>query len=284
MKNRVLICGAVRNCSRHLEQHVENLSKIFSSVCDFSWYVVESDSSDLTVNILQRIANKKPEFLFTSLGHLREKIISRTERIAYCRNIYLEHFRATPGKYSHLIVVDLDDINKRLNVDKISRALNLAQDAPILACQKGPYYDVWALRHAVIAREDCYVQFNGLMKFGFSAASAHYIAILSKMRRFDKRNDLLEVESAFGGFGMYPAKCISESSQYFGRTDDGIDVCEHVSFSKSIRDKGHKIFIDPQLINSGFTAHYLKNILILLLYLLFGFKLTNKFKSFLKKS
>lgn len=282
IENKVLICGVVRNCGRHLERHVQNLSEIFSSLCEFDWYVIESDSSDSTVDILHCIAKENPRFAYRSMGHLRSKIESRTERIAHCRNVYLEYFRATPGKYSHLVVVDLDDVNKGLNKYKVSRALNLAHDISILACQKGPYYDIWALRHPTIAPEDCYGQFNNLMKFGYSAASAHYISILSKMRRFDKRTDLLEVESAFGGFGIYPARCISESSQYVGKAD-GEDVCEHVSFSKSIRISGYKIFIDPELINSGFTTHYLRNLVLFFLYLMLGYKAVINLKSILKE-
>ena len=67
-------------------------------------------------------------------------------------------------------------------------------------------------------------------------------------------NEWIDVESAFGGFAIYRRNWF-DIVKYVGVTEDGDEVCEHVSINLTMRKAGAKIFINPQLINAGLTPH-----------------------------
>ena len=64
----------------------------------------------------------------------------------------------------------------------------------------------------------------------------------------------LEVDSSFGGLGVYK-KAVMCESEYIGLYDNGMEVCEHVPFHLRIRGSGKNIFINPRLINTDYTEH-----------------------------
>ena len=74
---------------------------------------------------------------------------------------------------------------------------------------------------------------------------------------------MLEVDSAFGGFGIYKLSyALNSKNPYLGSqvkvlTDENSqvnifrwEVCEHVQFNIGIRNIGGRLFIKPDLINS----------------------------------
>ena len=64
----------------------------------------------------------------------------------------------------------------------------------------------------------------------------------------------IEVSSAFGGLAIYKKECLLEGL-YVGVTQEGLETCEHVSLHTNISQRGHKIFINPKLINTDFTEN-----------------------------
>jgi hypothetical protein len=65
----------------------------------------------------------------------------------------------------------------------------------------------------------------------------------------------IKVDSAFGGFALIKKKYISNDKMYNGLTDEGLQVCEHVSFCRKITEAKGEIYILPTLINTDFTDH-----------------------------
>ena len=64
----------------------------------------------------------------------------------------------------------------------------------------------------------------------------------------------IEVDSAFGGIGIYKIEC-SQIAKYSGLNKDGIQFCEHVYFHSSLKRKGKKLFILPGFINGSWNEH-----------------------------
>jgi hypothetical protein len=64
----------------------------------------------------------------------------------------------------------------------------------------------------------------------------------------------IEVDSAFGGLGIYKKSAILSSS-YIGLDDNEEEFCEHVYLHTIMRRKGLNLYIVPSLINSGWNEH-----------------------------
>ena len=61
---------------------------------------------------------------------------------------------------------------------------------------------------------------------------------------------MIEVDSAFGGLGIYTHEAFL-ACRYAGTDNQagGIDVADHIPFHRDLRTKGFRIFINPALIN-----------------------------------
>jgi hypothetical protein len=75
------------------------------------------------------------------------------------------------------------------------------------------------------------------------------------MVKIPPTSEWIEVDSAFGGLGVYDAKVLNNAT-YVGIDSQGMEVCEHVAFHAEIKKKSsNRIFINPKLVNCGFMQH-----------------------------
>lgn len=255
--SRFLIVGLARNCSRFIEGNINILKKSFSSAKEISFLIIESDSIDNTKEQLKYLKEATNNFDFVSLGNLVPVFPKRTERIAYCRNYYLREISENSlyQNIDFVVVADLDDVNNGLT----SEAVHSCWDTDIewdvcCACQNGPYYDIWALRHTEWSPNDCLKQQSFLRELGESNFKSYYVSVLSRMINVSKNGKWIEVDSAFGGCAIYKRKYLLNVS-YNGLTNDVEEVCEHVSLNEMIKKKNGRIFINPNFINATVVAH-----------------------------
>jgi hypothetical protein len=262
LSQTVLIAGVARNCAGTLQATVQRLTATLPAFTTVRWLVVESDSTDNTVAVLQQLAQTVPGFEYRSLGALAPQMPERTERLAHCRNVYLDHLRqlnlAAVGdqgqQVPYLVVVDLDGVNDALTPEALMScwAPKTAADSDWAACcanQRGLYYDIWALRHPQWCPGDCWEESSFLQRHGTSTGSAHKAAVYSRMVNIAPQSSWLAVQSAFGGLAVYRTAAI-QHARYVGMTPEGRAVCEHVAFHAGILAGGGSIFINPQLINA----------------------------------
>lgn len=286
MIKNALICATVRDVEETIFKEVSDLDMIFSKSFDsYEYCVVESDSSDSTIDQLDKLKKNIPNFNFLSLGNLANKIPSRTERIAYCRNKYLDvllNLTKSGNRIDYVVVVDLDCINNKIQLTEFVRALNVISSnfniGGVFPNQLGPYYDVYALRHPY------WNAFNSseVQKFYEKSLKqdvffAHLYSVLIKMVTIPVDTGNIEVESAFGGMAIYNANDVLKSKY------DGKIECEHVAFNKGIRNTGKKLFILPFLINSGVNNHSFKRSILYILYLFLRSKIKKTHNLILKK-
>jgi len=269
MKGNALICGTVKDAEKTIYKEVQNLNIIFSQTFDeYEYCIVESDSSDRTIEQLYRLKKDISNFNFLTLGRLKDRFPSRVERIAYCRNQYLDillNYFNLGRKIDYLVVADLDCINSKIKLSEFNLALSVFDQNPniggVFPNQLGPYYDIYALRHSYWnPHNSSKVQSFYEKNLGQDVFSAHLSSVLIKMITIPTDVDKIEVNSAFGGMAIYDAKCASKSRY------DGVE-CEHVSFNKGICDMNKKLFILPFFINSGVNNHSVKRSIFYILYL-----------------
>jgi len=217
---------------------------------------VESDSTDNTLDELAALEREIDRFSFISLGNLAKTLPLRTERIALCRNAYLSELarNANYANVEFVAIADFDGVNQLLTQDALLSCWMRNDWAGCTANQQGPYYDIWALRHPHWNGGDCWRAAGFLQSLGLSYDDAVASAVHSKMITLPSSAGWVEVESSFGGFGIYRRASIV-GAHYIGVDIDGAEVCEHVAFHKAIRTAGGKLYINPLLVNTGLTQH-----------------------------
>lgn len=254
--DEVLIAGLARNLTRRLDRTIAALRRATETCRKVRFLVIESDSDDDTIPRLARLAKEIPNFDFLTLGRLRDQFSIRTERLAICRNVYLDELRDNP-KYknvSHLVVSDLDGVCTDLSSSAFLSCWDQLAPWNVCTANQGDfYYDIWALRHRTWCPNDCWQDYARWVPL-VGKRSAREMFIFSRMIHLPATQPMLEVDSAFGGLAVYERAAVL-SSRYRGLTTDGEPICEHVTLCEQMRQAGNRIFINPSLINANRTRH-----------------------------
>jgi hypothetical protein len=254
LQQDLLIVGLARNCAATLLATVQRVTAAMPPFRSVRWLVVESDSSDDTVALLQQLCDTMPGFAYRSLGQLSQTMPERTERLAFCRNACLDHLAelnrdATGPGTGFLVVADLDGVNDELTAAGLRSCWARSDWSVCTANQQGVYYDIWALRHPQWCPGDCWAQSRFLARYTGSAGSARKASVYERMVPIPADADWLEVDSAFGGLAIYRCAALG-TARYVGLTPDGQPVCEHVALHAAMKAGGARIFINPRLINA----------------------------------
>jgi hypothetical protein len=254
--NSILVVGVARNCAQHIIEDILNLKQSLLTFKKIQWLIIESDSDDNTVDILATLTSEIPSFHFISCGILQNKYPLRTERIAFCRNIYLKEIQENClyQDVDLIMVADLDGVNSLITTEAISSCFKRNDWDVCTANQKTRYYDIWALRHASWCPNDCWRQRNFFKKYGLINDEAEFAAVYSKMIYIPKSSTWIEVESSFGGLAIYKKHTLV-NAKYIGLRNDGSEICEHVPLHRQLKTQGFKIFINPALINNEFDVN-----------------------------
>lgn len=258
---KILIVGVIRNGEKTISSEIYSLQNAFSSFSQINWLIVESDSSDNTLGKLTELSQTIDNFIYHSAGNLAEKMPLRTERLAFCRNIYLDEIRGNPfySDFEYIAVADLDGVNNLLTQDGVRSCFEKNMWDVCTANQLGNYYDIWALRHPIWSPGDCWEQYRYLNQFAKSpqeSANLLFAAVHSKMVVIPMDAEWIEVESAFGGLAIYKRETLIKcDARYVGLNKNGEEIVDHASLHLGITQNGYKIFINPRLINTDFTEH-----------------------------
>jgi hypothetical protein len=251
----VAVVGVARNCGETLMRDVARLRAGFAAAGELRFLVVESDSSDNTLDQLEHLRRSLNEFTYVSMGSLTNRFPVRTERIAHCRNRYLSELNDHPrfAGVDYVVVADLDGVNNRLDAKAVATCWSSAIDWSVCtANQRDLYYDVWALRHDGWCPDDCWALYRRLVPL-IGEAQALALAVHARMIHIDPAAPMIEVASAFGGLAIYKAGAV-QKARYCGQIG-GQAISEHVPLHEAVSAAGHRIFINPALLNAASTSH-----------------------------
>ena len=248
MNKKILLVGTVSNVAKTIEKELRVVLKALS-VFDFvQVFLVESDSTDETVKILEKIASNNNNFKFIAMGKLKDKYPHRIARIAYCRNIYIKYIRDnnTISKWDYVAVADLDGMNFKLKKKGIQSCFetNIDWDG-IMANQRFGYYDLYALRAIGWVEGDCFQELEIVKKnttppkqsrykcLNFFRNFRHFdklreLVIYDRMKVLTKESGFIRVKSAFGGFAIYKSNVFFKND-YNSKNEDKI-ISEQVVF------------------------------------------------------
>lgn len=198
-KEKVAICGTVRNCAPYLEKVFENILLISSLFADYKIIISYDLSTDNSLDILQKLQERIGSDKF--ILHINTDILHeyRVYNIAKARNNCLDIIREKIPEYEYFIMMDCDDVcADKINLGILDYYLktytkthdNLDWDA--ISFNKEPYYDLWALSKYPY----CY----GCMHFKNWKAWGTFI---EKVIKETPVNKLIPCLSAFNGFSIY---------------------------------------------------------------------------------
>jgi glycosyltransferase involved in cell wall biosynthesis len=279
MNKKILLAGTVSNVAKTIEKELRVVLKALS-VFDFAEvFLVESDSTDETVKILEKIASNNNNFKFIALGKLKDKYPHRISRIVHCRNIYVKYIRDNNviSKWDYVAVADLDGMNFKLKKKGIQSCFetNIDWDG-IMANQRFGYYDLYALRASDWVEGDCFEELEIVKKnttppkqsrykcLNFFRNFRHFdklreLVIYDRMKVLTKESGFIRVKSAFGGFAIYKPEVFVKSGYNINREEK--IVSEHIYMHTNLSDM--KFYINPQLINNSFNIYNLNKLKIL---------------------
>jgi hypothetical protein len=266
---KFLVVGTISNASKRFQSDVDKIAVALSSLGTVEYFLVESDSHDSTPKILTTLKAEKLDFDFKSLGELRTRFPDRIERIRHCRNVYVEYIRDEypERKWNYIVVADLDGMNSQVTTAGVKSSISKMNDWDALfANQKHGYYDLFALRSSdwvecdllKILRVDEGASEEKSQKrnpLGYLRNQKIRQEVLySKMRRISPNSEVIRVDSAFGGLGVYKTEMFLkfDYSLKDGKLPDG---SEHLTFHKKCIDDGFSLGINPEMINATFNEY-----------------------------
>jgi len=255
-ESTVLITGTVRNGGKQLEKDLGRLLRATRQFKKQFTFIVESDSSDRTPQLLSKLEDKFPNLRFAVSGNLASTMPLRTERIAHCRNFCLEEIRVNPlyAEAQYIVVADLDGMQSHLTQKNFKSCWAMQENWDVVTANQADfYYDIWALRHKTWCPGDCWREYQDLTPI-IGKSAALDLCIAARQIHLKPDAPSIEVESAFGGLAIYKREAFLAGG-YEGLRVDGSEICEHVPHHTKIRAAGYRIFINPKLINTDRAEH-----------------------------
>ena len=253
----VTFLGVARNIAQqlpHVLSTIESLGSLFS----FSRaIIVEGDSEDLTLAMLQTWALRSPSnrtVLVTSRQNLTDKhnewkgfAIPREGAIAAARNIGLEYMRGLPSTV-YVVVVDMDllGVSEGGFADSIGRESSWEVICSHGVILHGIYRDTYAFRTREVNTNHHWGDEQNKLASVETKKAFKRMSHDSKLKAYELADqsslsmEILPVQSCFGGLAVYKSAAI-EDCKYGYRYDEPPFMldCEHVIFHKCLNEK-HK--------------------------------------------
>ena len=235
----VVICGLARDVKHSLETtgmpRIEYLAGLFK---DSYIITYENDSRDNSGKFLNNWAEGRPNVISISenlnLSRFTGRETERTDRLSHCRNICLDRIKKDRPDFDYYIPIDLD-LMGGFSYDGIAHSISHDDWALMGSNGKNSikksirYWDTFP--HRDLNHHDLRISRTQMMKYGGRYAS------------LQRGHEVLEVNSCFGGMGVYKMKNIIDSdARYSGETS------EHVIFNRTIKKHGGRLFLNPSQI------------------------------------
>ncbi len=278
MNGKILLVGTVSNVSRTIQKELRVVLKALSYFESIDVYLIESDSTDNTINLLKKIKLASGNINFISMGSLKSALPDRVTRIAYCRNIYVEYIRANYKleKWDYIAVADLDGMNLKLTRKGIRSCFTTEINWDgVMANQTFGYYDIFALRSNGWVEGDCFQEMAVARHESHPPkqlrnAFFNFISLFKYHDKFRKkfiydqmkilpRKRFIMVDSAFGGFAIYRGKIFLKAKYRL----DNNNSSEHIAFHRNTIENNAKLFINTSLINNQINVYNLNKITLI---------------------
>ena len=240
----IYIAALVKNSQDTLEKNIDfilDYNEKYRNNDRIKLLILENDSIDDTKKILDKYSNNNLIQIFSQNG-LEKNILNRIERITYCRNFIFEKIRDINTEESDILYIPADfdiDLFNRQTVEEFYNVLNFLInnkeiDAMFPNCSPY-YYDIHALRKVGWNSNDGWKNYEKLSKYvPIGKFFLKYYFIYRKQIKINKNDEVINVESAFGGIGVYKLKKDQLSLLKYS-SDQKFEKCEHIDFNSNFR-------------------------------------------------
>lgn len=249
MKRRIYFCGLARNCEKTVGLELAHLLELQRTSKDFdiSILVAENDSRDETrLTIVDQLSPTSGSRLnhCEFFDEIDAEYPLRVHRLAFLRetlkNIARGHDsrQLIEGPQSIYIAIDLDgDFARSISLEGLERAIRYLEEQRIDACfpvSHPVYYDVYALRVEDLVEFDSILEVERrVTPMGRLLAEYWFVCRTQRLLRPSRVVQPLEVESAFGGYGIYRMDAVARASYLAGARVR----CEHVTLNRQVGQK-----------------------------------------------
>ena len=249
---RIIICGTAKNVEKKLDNFFHVMSSSFMNFKEVRYIVCESFSTDKTREKLESLQQSGFRLEILNPPQSSKSHDLRTARIAAAREAIRKRVKDAYSEFDLVVMADMDGVNRSLKSSIVDTIWDFSGWDAVFANQSFRYYDIWALRAKGWNESDCWEEFFELRKT-LGDRKARKIAITKKMKRISPRSRPIKVDSAFGGLGIYKMDHFLAGT-YQGVTENGLEICEHVTFHQGMRSNQTELFILPSLINLNYRA------------------------------
>ena len=266
-KYKVFFGGCARDNGSYIGKSlelIEEMRQLFSPesiIC-----IVENDSTDNTVTQLRAFEKAHSNVFIYKFDGLAQKITKRTQRLAFCRNFIANLIQSNYNSFDYFINIDLDNILRDDTINGLKKCFEVDKQWDALFANSQPvYYDIWALRSKELGiTYDCWDQIHHNYQQGIPYSISKIMHVKGFQQHISPSSDLIEVQSAFGGFGIYKIPAI-RGCKYVGEITKcdfnksvpcNAECCEHVSFHHDMIGKNNaKLYIAPFLLVTAAAEH-----------------------------
>lgn len=249
-EKNVAIVAIARNVEERLPYTLgvfDEIEKLFNKTY---FYLYENDSTDSTVEIIQKWADRKNNVVFehenVNAPHLPQSTSTlRTENLARARNKCQDYVQSIKDQIDYVIVIDIDFI--AFSINGIKNSLGWLQTQSHVSAisgfsflKKQPIFPNGTLhKNEILTNYDCWAWrhtwWSDTHQVGMMYWFQWWIPLVG--------SPLIQTNSSFGG------SCIYRKDYYLSGKYSG-ENCEHVMFHQSITQdaKDFSLFCNPSQI------------------------------------
>lgn len=257
----IFFCGIARDIGPYLERNILRIHRTGDMFKNYGVFIYENNSTDDTVDILQRY--KSDIFNFYSETTSGDDYKRRTddmygsfrcEILAKCRNQYLKYLRSISEVYDYICVLDLDLLGG-WSYDGISHAIFTMESDQSYGCVSsyGVLSEHTNSRNIDSEADEPNIMYDSLAfrPIGWKMGALHVLhtPVFNRVEA-QRGNPPIEVQSNFGGMAIYKYKALIDKEYGSAELEDGHIDPDHVVINWQIFQAGWKIILDPSMIVS----------------------------------
>ena len=234
--HKAVIAGIVRDSAYALPSMIKSIERLGRQFKDYQVVIYENDSKDGTKTILRLWSNINDKVHIVSDNFDNEKRPS-ISFLADARNKYIDQI-ANNTDYNDFDILIVADLDMFYGVDMRGIAHSFANENQWDAvCSNGIFtasgdmWDRYAYRDSKYTHIPYKYQSNDFYNFLYYEMDLNFL----------RADDLVPVNSCFGGMAIYKREYVKEC-RYSSKDED----CEHVAFHKCFMNNGGKIYLNPK--------------------------------------
>jgi hypothetical protein len=268
-KSRILFCGICRNVGERLQKNIDRIKLTGSAFESFEVFIYENDSTDNTREILSnnisdqfvvKFDNRTDKDYEAMISEGKDPAhYNRCKVLANCRKEYHNYIISNLNRFDYVCVIDLD-IWGGWSYGGFFHSLSILEDSKENGCvtSYGILTDCYNskkledMSYSDYLMYDCFV----FRPFGEDVAVPMGETSLYNFIRLLPGQDPIIVNSNFNGLGIYKIDAIANSNYGVKRWAESCVDADHVVLHREMRQKGHRIIMNPSMIVSYSDHQY----------------------------